>query len=140
MANFATLAIPDQLVPRRTAGTTTVAHKVDPSQLASLPAASDTIQLFTIPAGSRIIDAFLRTTAVAASAGFLTLQLVQAGTTTSLSSTIASNSSSTSNMLTTYAPPLVDTVNPITIQVLVSTQPITTSGTIEAIIGFEPSL
>lgn len=137
MANFTAAALPNALVPQRTAALTTVQHQVDPSLLPSYPASGDTIQLFTLPVGARVVDAFLRTTSCGAAGSAVQLQQLLNGTTTNLTTTVGANQPGATGLVDSYGPSARDLVNPITVQLFVTGGALVAPGQIEALIGYE---
>lgn len=80
---------------QRVSGVNLTVLIIDPSLLASYPAAADTIGFFDLPAGARIIDCFIKTNqAVGVSGTTLKLQALQGATATDLTATIAADTAS----------------------------------------------
>ena len=130
MATFSTKKRPDEQVNSLPTGTTTVFHKIDPSTLASYPAAGDDVEFFDLPENCRIVDASIR---VSADIGAATSTVQLRAGTTALTAALAATAAGSARM--NVAPP-VRSSSQVSINVLVGTAALDAAGDIEVMIQY----
>lgn len=128
----------DAFIPNRVASTTYVSHKVYPGLLAAgTPDSDDVIEVFDIPAKSRIVHASIRVSAdIGESSSTVKLQANQNSVATDLTGTLSCESAGSTIM--NVAPP-AESAYVSTIQLAMGGGAITASATgyIETIIGYD---
>jgi hypothetical protein len=131
MATFTTKKLDDAVVPNLPVGTYAVIHKIDPSKLASYPAATDIIEFFDLTNKVRIVGGFLRVSGdIAAATSTVKLQAKQNATTYDLTATLAATAAGSTPVVS--IPPEYD--GETTIQVLVGTAALDAAGDIEVVL------